>query len=142
MLTQAVINQCAQDFRDIRGFDRSELVHLEEGFARARAYPGPDSVNDVGTVHGGFLLAIADQAAAAAAESLGSTTVTANMNAGFYRAAYADDAFIDITAHLIHAGRKTIVAEVEMFNPQEQLLFKGSFTLMPLAKIGGEGGLS
>ena len=64
MLSQAVIDQCTQDLCDIRGFDRTELTHLEKGYAECRAYPGPDCANDVGTVHGGFLLALADQTAA------------------------------------------------------------------------------
>ncbi len=138
MLSQAVIKQCTQDFQDIRGFDRTELIHLEEGLVHARAYPGPDSVNDLETVHGGFYLVLADQAAAAACESMGSVMVTVNMSASFFRPAFAKDAFIDIKASVIHAGRKTAVAEVEMFNPEEKLLFKGGFTLMPVATIGDE----
>ena len=51
MLKQAIIDQCTQDLCNIGGFERTELTHLEEGYAECRAYPGPDCVNDVGTVH-------------------------------------------------------------------------------------------
>lgn len=135
MLTQAVIDQCTQDFGNISGFDRTELMHLEEGRTVGRAYPGSDSVNDVGTVHGGFLLALADQAAAAAGESLGRVTVTLNMSASFIRPGLATDAYLEITSHVVHAGWHTIVTEVEIANPQSKTVFKGMFTLMPVKII-------
>ena len=129
MLKQAIIDQCTQDLCDIRGFDRTELTRLEEGYAECRAYPGPDCVNDVGTVHGGFLLALADQAAATSGESLGTVTVTLNMSASFFRPGLATDEYIDVKSRVVHGGSKTVVTEVEMFNPAGKLLFKGTFTL-------------
>ena len=129
MLRQGVIDQCTQDLCDIRGFDRTELTHLEEGYAECRAYPGPDCVNDVGTVHGGFLLALADQAAACSGESLGTVTVTQGLTASFFRPSLATDAYIDVKSRVIHAGSKTVVTEVEMFNPTGKLLFKATATL-------------
>ena len=129
MLRQGVIDQCTQDLCDIRGFDRTELTHLEEGYAECRAYPGPDCVNDVGTVHGGFLLALADQATACSGESLGTVTVTQGLTASFFRPSLATDAYIDVKSRVIHAGSKTVVTEVEMFNPTGKLLFKATATL-------------
>ena len=129
MLRQGVIDQCTQDLCDIRGFDRTELTHLEEGYAECRAYPGPDCVNDVGTVHGGFLLALADQAAACSGESLGTVTVTQGLTASFFRPSLVTDAYIDVKSRVIHAGSKTVVTEVEMFNPAGKLLFKATATL-------------
>ena len=129
MLRQGVIDQCTQDLCDIRGFDRTELTHLEEVYAECRAYPGPDCVNDVGTVHGGFLLALADQAAACSGESLGTVTVTQGLTASFFRPSLATDAYIDVKSRVIHAGSKTVVTEVEMFNPAGKLLFKATVTL-------------
>lgn len=128
MLRQTVIDQCTQDLCNISGFERTELMHLEEGYAECRAYPGPDCVNDVGTVHGGFLLALADQAAAASAESLGTVTVTMNMTASFFRPGLATDDYIDIRSRVIHAGRTTVVSEVEMSNPKGKPIFKATFT--------------
>ena len=135
MLKQAVIDQCTQDLCDIRGFDRTELTHLEEGYAECRAYPGPDCVNDVGTVHGGFLLALADQAAAASGESLGTVTVTLNMSASFFRPGLVTDEYIDVKSRVVHGGSKTVVSEVEMLNPSGKLLFKGTFTLFRTDKV-------
>lgn len=129
MLSQAVIDQCTQDLCDIRGFDRTELTHLEKGYAECRAYPGLDCVNDVGTVHGGFLLALADQAAACSGESLGTVTVTVGLTANFFRPGLSDDEYIDIKSRVVHAGSKTVVSEVEMFNPSGKLLFKATVTL-------------
>jgi len=129
MLRQGVIDQCTQDLCDIRGFDRTELTHLEEGYAECRAYPGPDCVNDVGTVHGGFLLALADQAAACSGESFGTVDFTQGITASFFRPSLATDEFIDVKSRVIHAGSKTVVSEVEMFNPAGKLLFKATATL-------------
>ena len=42
------------------GLDRNELIELEEGELVLRAYPGPDCGDDLGTIHGGFLLALVD----------------------------------------------------------------------------------
>ena len=135
MLKQAVIDQCTQDLCDIRGFDRTELVHLEEGYAECRAYPGPDCVNDVGTVHGGFLLALADQAAACSGESLGTVTVTLNLTASFFRPSLITDSHIDVKSRVVHGGRQTVVSEVEMFNPEGKLLFKSTVTLFRTNKV-------
>jgi uncharacterized protein (TIGR00369 family) len=129
MLWQGVIDQCTQDLCDIRGFDRTELTHLEEGYAECRAYPGPDCANDVGTVHGGFLLALADQMAACSGESLGTVTVTQGITANFFRPSLLTDEFIDIKSRVVHAGSKTVVTEVEMFNPAGKLLFKATVNL-------------
>lgn len=134
MLKPTIINQCTQDFCTIAGFERTELTHLEEGRAVARAYPGPDCVNDVGTVHGGFLLALADQAAASAGESLGRVTVTLNMSASFFRPGLATDEYLEATSYVTHAGRRSIVTEVVIANPQGKTVFKGTFTLVPADK--------
>lgn len=135
MLPQPIIDQCTQDLCDIKGFDRTELTHLEKGYAECRAYPGPDCVNDVGTVHGGFLLALADQAAACSGESLGTVTVTLNMTASFFRPGLATDEYIHVTSRVLHGGSKTVVSEVEMFNPAGKRLFKGTFTMFRTDKV-------
>ena len=129
MLCQAVIDQCTQGLCDVRGCDRTELTHLEKGDAECRAYPGPDCANDVGTVHGGFLLALADQTAACSGESLGTVTVTQGITANFFRPSLLTDEFIDIKSRVVHAGSKTVVTEVEMFNPAGKLLFKATVNL-------------
>lgn len=140
MLNQAVIDQCTQDLCDIRGFDRSELTHLERGYAECRAYPGPDCVNDVGTVHGGFLLALADQAAACSGESLGTVTVTQGITANFFRPALATDEYIGVKSRVVHAGSKTVVSEVEMYNPAGKLLFKATVNLFRTSTVLQEQG--
>ena len=92
-------------------------------------------MNDVGTVHGGFLLALADQAAACSGESLGTVTVTLNMSASFFRPGLVTDEYIDVKSRVVHGGSKTVVSEVEMLNPSGKLLFKGTFTLFRTDKV-------
>ena len=62
MLDPLVLDFCKSDVADIGGLERSEFICAEEGRFEMRAYPGPDSANNIGTVHGGFLLALADMA--------------------------------------------------------------------------------
>ena len=128
-MRQSVIDHCTRDFCDLRGFDRTELIHLEEGYAECRAYPGPDSANSIGTVHGGFLMALIDQAVACAGESLGSVTITQGLNATFFRPGLLTDGYIHIVSRVVHVGSKTMLAEVEMFNPTGKQLLKATATL-------------
>ena len=60
MVHPKILEYCKEDVVDIRGFDRNELIELEEGKFVLRAYPGPDCGNNIGTIHGGFLLALVD----------------------------------------------------------------------------------
>lgn len=62
MLDPRIYAYCEEDIVNISGFDRSELISAEEGRFVMHAHPGPDCGNNIGTVHGGFLLAFADTA--------------------------------------------------------------------------------
>ena len=76
MLDDFIVQYCKNDLRDLSGFDRTECISVELGHFVARAYPDHGCVNDLGTVHGGFLLALADMAAAGAADSYGKANAT------------------------------------------------------------------
>ena len=128
-MRQSVIDHCKRDLCDLRGFDRTELVHLEEGYVECRAYPGPDCANSIGTVHGGFLMALIDQAVACAGESFGAVTITQGLNATFFRPGLLTDEYIHIVSRVVHAGSKTMLVEVKMFNPAEKPLLKATATL-------------
>lgn len=60
MLHPKILAYCQEDVVDIRGFDRCELHEAEEGRFVLRAYPGLDCGNNIGTIHGGFLLALVE----------------------------------------------------------------------------------
>ncbi len=71
MLDPRIYAYCEEDITNISGFDGSELVSAEEGRFVLLPGPGPDCGNNIGTVHGGFLLALADTASTGAIDTLG-----------------------------------------------------------------------
>lgn len=76
------------DVVDIRGFDRCELREAHEGKFVLRAYPALDCANNVGSVHGGFLLALVDVVGTATVDTLGVENVTMSVNANYLRPAF------------------------------------------------------
>ena len=91
MLDPRIYAYCEEDITNISGFDRSELVSPEEGRFVMHAHPGPDCGNNIGTVHGGFLLALADTAGTGAIDTLGRENTTMSVNSNFLRPAYTTE---------------------------------------------------
>ena len=131
---------CEANLRVIAGFERTELLRLEDGLAVLRAYPREDSANEFGIAHGGFLMAIADEAAACAADTTGRPTVTMSESCNFMRpvpviaegsrdSAYA---WIDATAEVTHAGRTSVVIDVRIARPDGKVALSGTFTMAVL----------
>ncbi len=129
MLDPAIQQYCAEDVVDIRGFDRSELVEAEPGRFHMRAYPGADCGNNIGTVHGGFLSALADIAGTAAVDTLGRENATMTMTTQFLRPARVDDAYLDVVGTVLKAGKRSAVSEVEITRPAGELVLKATVTV-------------
>lgn len=117
------------DVCDIRGFERSTLVSAEEGKFVMRVVPGEDCANNVGTVHGGFLLAVADIAASGACDTYGQECSSINFNANFIRPCLASDEFLTVTGTVIKYGKTIAVVEVEIVRPDGKIAFLGTSTL-------------
>ncbi len=126
MIDPIIKAYCEEDVVDIRGFDRNELVDLEEGRFVMRAYPGPDCGNNIGTVHGGYLAALIDIAGTGAIDSLGRENATTSINTSFLRPALVDDEYIEVTGTVLRAGRRTAVSEVEIRRPNGDLVAKAT----------------
>ncbi len=126
MLHPKILAYCEEDIVDLRGFDRSELKEAEEGRFVMRAYPGEDCGNNIGTVHGGFLLALADTAGTGACDTLGKENATMSINANFLRPVYADDEYIDVIGTVLKSGRRMVVTEVEIRRPNGELCLKAT----------------
>lgn len=135
MLDEFIVNYCKNDIRDLSGFDRTECISVELGHFVMRAYPDQGCVNDLGTVHGGFLLALADMAAAGAADSYGKANATMTVSANFLRSVDVNVDYFDIDATVVHAGRRTLVVEVTMTRPDGKVAFKSTYTM---AVVGEE----
>lgn len=128
MIDPIIKKYCEEDVTDIRGFDRSELVEATEGRFVMRAHPGPDCGNNIGTVHGGFLLALADIAGTGAADTLGHENTTMSSTASFLRPAYTTDDYLEVTGTVLKSGKRVIVSEVEIRRPSGELCLKATIT--------------
>lgn len=126
MIDPIIKAYCEEDVVDIRGFDRNELVDLDEGRFVMRAYPGPDCGNNIGTVHGGYLAALIDIAGTGAIDSLGRENATTSINTSFLRPALVDDEYLEATGTVLRAGRRTAVSEVEIRRPNGDLVAKAT----------------
>ena len=128
MLDPKIRAYCEEDITDIRGFDRSELVSAEEGRFVMRAYPDADCGNNIGTVHGGFLLALADTAGTGAIDTLGRENATMSLNSNFLRPAFVTDEYLEVTGRVLKRGKRAVVAEVEIRRPNSELCMKATVT--------------
>lgn len=118
-----------EDLVTIGGFDRSRLVHAEEGLFVMRAYPASDCGNNVGTVHGGFLLALADIAGTGAVDTYGKENVSMSINANFLNPAFVDDEYLEVTGKTLRRGKRVVVTEVEIKRPDETLVLKATVSV-------------
>lgn len=129
MLDPKVLQYCKEDVINLQGFDRSEFVEAREGYFEFRAYPGPDCGNNIGTVHGGFLLALADMAGAGVVDTLGRENATMSVNVNFLRPARTDDEYLQVVGTIIHAGHRSAVTEVCIKRPGGEVVLKGTCTV-------------
>lgn len=124
MLHPKILSYCQDDVVDIRGFDRCELHEVQEGRFVLRAYPGPDCGNNIGTVHGGFLLTLVDIAGTGAVDTLGRENATLSLTANYLRPVQISDEYIDVIGTVLKSGRRMVVAEVEIRRPEGELALK------------------
>lgn len=129
MVRPKILEYCKEDVVDIRGFDRNELIELEEGKFVLRAYPGPDCGNNIGTIHGGFLLALVDIVGTGAVDSLGYENATVSVNANYLRPVSVDDEYIDVIGRVLKPGKRMMVSEVEVIRPNGKLAVKATVTV-------------
>ena len=122
MLDERIIESCKSHIRNLRGFDRSEFVSVEKGRFEMRA-------NEYDNVHGGFLLALADEAASGAADTYGYDNATMTVSANFLRPARITDEYLSVVAVVRHAGKRTVVAEVSIARPNGEVVFKSTYTM-------------
>lgn len=94
-----------------------------------KVIPGEDCANNVGTIHGGFLLAVADIAASGACDTFGRECSSINFAANFMRPCFASDEYLMVTGTVLKYGKKIAVVEVEIVRPDGKLAFKGTSTL-------------
>jgi acyl-CoA thioesterase len=102
------VTQAIRSLAQLLGF---EVVQQGPGVASVRATVGPEHVNMHGTVHGGFVFALADEALAVAANSHGPQAVALVASIHFTRPARKGDVLV-ADAREVSLGRTTATYEV------------------------------
>jgi uncharacterized protein (TIGR00369 family) len=111
------------------------LVQLGDGFAIFEGDPGPHLLNPMGTVHGGWALALIDSATGCAAHTLlpaGATYTTIETKVNFSRPITLETGRVRCEGRVISQGRQIISAQAQLLAPDGRILAHGTSTLMVL----------
>jgi acyl-coenzyme A thioesterase PaaI-like protein len=96
-----------------------KLVSVEAGVAHFDAWPGPQHVNPIGIVHGGFAATLMDAACWTAGLS-------------YTRAIMATSPEVKCEARVIHRGGRTVLTEAKVFDKDAKILAHATSTLLVL----------
>ena len=102
-------------------------IWLDERQARVEAQIGPGSLNAMGTVHGGLMMAAAEIACGLLVRSDGRKYVTLDSSFRFLRSSTADR--FEARAERVKGGRTVSFARAQVVEPDTgRLLAEGDFT--------------
>lgn len=100
-----------------------ETIYRDETSARIDMPIGPDHKNSRGFIHGGAILALADEAAGNCVHGDGRTYVTQELDCKFF--ANATEGTLHAEAKLLHRGRSTGAAEFRITRDDGKLVAAG-----------------
>jgi len=112
-----------------------ELVEVGDGFAAFEGDPGPNLLNPLGIIHGGWALTLIDSAAGCAAHSLlppGVGYATVETKGNFSRAITEKTGRVRAEARVVGRGRQIISTEVRMADAGGRILAHGTSTILVL----------
>jgi uncharacterized protein (TIGR00369 family) len=115
------------------------LVEVEPGRAVFEGEPGPHLLNPLGSVHGGWALALIDSATGCAVHTeldagTGYTTVETKVN--FTRAIAPDGGPVRCEGKVVTRGRQIATAEARLTSEDGKILAHGTSTLIILPPRG------
>ena len=115
------------------------LVEVERGLAVFEGRPGPQLLNPLGSVHGGYALTLIDSACGCAVHSeldagVGYTTVETKVN--FTRAIDPDGGPVRCEGRVLSRGRTIATADAFLRDESGRLLAHGTSTLILLYPRG------
>jgi acyl-CoA thioesterase len=103
------------------------VLKLERGYAEVEMTVNDNSLNVLGSLHGGALYTLADTAAGVASLSYGITSVTLNGSMSYIKPVICGK--VKAIASEISRGRKIGVYDVCINDENERLLAKAIFTM-------------
>lgn len=113
------------------------LVEVGEGEVVFEATPGPDLLNPLGGVHGGWALTLIDTVTGCAAHSTlpaGVGFASIETKANFSRPITADTGLVRAEGRVLNKGRTIISAEGRITDRDGRMLAHGTSTLMVLPR--------
>jgi uncharacterized protein (TIGR00369 family) len=119
------------------------LVEVGEGFAVFEGDPGPQLLNPMGTVHGGWALALIDSATGCACHSVlppGASYTTIETKVNFSRPITPDSGRVRAEGRVVSQGRRIISSQAQLLSRDGRVLAHGTSTVMILQGSALEGG--
>lgn len=112
-----------------------EAVEVDDGLAVFEGDPGPQFLNPLGVIHGGWALTLIDTVTGCAAHTVlpagvGFTTIETKVN--FTRAITPDTGKVRAEGRVVGKGRTIISAEGRIVDSRGRLMAHGTSTLMVL----------
>lgn len=111
------------------------LIEVGDGVALFEGLPGPELLNPLGTVHGGWALTLIDTVTGCAAHSTlpaGVGFASIETKANFSRAIRAETGAVRAEGRVVSRGRSIISAEGRIVDAQGRVLAHGTSTVMVL----------
>lgn len=116
-------------------FLKMEVVELGNGYAEISMPVEEDKhTNLYNVAHGGALASLADTSMGVACATTGNKVVTLEMNMNFIKAAVPQKALKGV-GRVVHSGRSTLVAEVDIIDGEGQLILKARGTFYVVGKF-------
>lgn len=109
------------------------MTDVEEGGCRFDAWPGPQHVNPIGVVHGGFAATVLDATcwtAVMTTNAPGETHTTLDLKVNFSRAITPETGVVQCDGRVINRGGRIALSEAKLTDKAGRLLAHATSTLM------------
>ncbi|MGW5606274.1 PaaI family thioesterase [Streptomyces sp. NPDC003753] len=109
------------------------LEEVEFGRAVFALEPGEEHYNPIGSVHGGVYATLLDSAAGCAVQSVlptGMGYTSLDLSLKFLRPMTVDTGKVRAVGTVLNHGRRTALAQAELFDPQDRLLAHATSSCM------------
>lgn len=115
------------------------LLEVSDGVAVFEGEPGPQHLNPLGAVHGGWALTLIDSACGCACHTVlpaGVGYASIETKANFVRAIRPDGGTLRTVGTVVARGRTIMTAEARMTDADGRLVAHGTSTVMVFPKLG------
>lgn len=109
------------------------VMEVDEGRCRFDAWPGPQHVNPIGVVHGGFAATVLDAAcwtAVMTTNAPGESHTTLDLKVNYVRAITPHTGAVHCEGRVVYRGGRTALAEASLADKDRKLLAHATSTLM------------